>query len=54
VPLNHALAVFNPNRAEGAALWMRYLANWTVWNHVRTVTSFAAAVLFIVAVYKQV
>jgi uncharacterized membrane protein len=47
VPLNDALAAVNPNSAEGAALWTRYLAHWTAWNHVRTATSFAAAALFI-------
>ena len=50
VPLNNALAAINPNSPEGAALWTRYLANWTAWNHVRTAASFAAAALFIAAV----
>jgi uncharacterized membrane protein len=36
VPLNDALAAINPNSPEGAALWTRYLANWTAWNHMRT------------------
>lgn len=50
VPLNDALAAVNPHSAEGAALWTRYLANWTAWNHVRTAASFGAAALFIAAV----
>jgi uncharacterized membrane protein len=53
VPLNDALAAVNPHSAEGAALWARYLANWTAWNHVRTAASFGAAALFIAAVCMQ-
>ena len=44
VPLNDALA------ADGAAIWDRYIREWTLWNHVRTVTSLAAGVLFMVAI----
>jgi uncharacterized membrane protein len=50
VPLNDALARVDPNSAEGANLWFTYLANWTVWNHVRTVTALAAAGAFIRAI----
>lgn len=49
VPLNDALAVMEPGSIEGAEMWARYLSNWTAWNHVRTVTPLAAAVLFIMA-----
>ncbi len=45
VPLNNELM-----RAEGHAgadAWRRYLAEWTRWNHVRTLSSLAAAALFI-------
>jgi uncharacterized membrane protein len=49
VPLNDALAAVNPHSAEGAALWTRYLAHWTAWNHVRTAACFGAAALFIAA-----
>lgn len=43
VPLNNALA------AGGEANWTRYLASWTTWNHVRTVSCIVAAALFIIA-----
>ena len=43
VPLNNALA------REGGRAWAEYLVAWTRWNHLRTVASFAAAVLFILA-----
>jgi uncharacterized membrane protein len=51
VPLNDALAAVDPASAEGASLWTRYLTNWTLWNHVRTLASLAASALFIVALW---
>jgi uncharacterized membrane protein len=51
VPLNDALAIVKPDSPEGANLWARYLKNWTVWNHVRTVAALAAAALFSIALY---
>ena len=49
VPLNDALAVVNPDSVAGANLWTRYLTDWTLWNHVRTVAAAIAAVLFTLA-----
>jgi uncharacterized membrane protein len=49
VPLNDALAIADPNSTEGAKLWARYLTDWTLWNHVRTVAAFAAATVFTIA-----
>jgi uncharacterized membrane protein len=46
VPLNNALAVVNPDSSESATLWVSYLNNWTFWNHVRTLSSLVAAILF--------
>jgi uncharacterized membrane protein len=51
VPMNEALAVVEPNSTEGASLWTNYLANWTLWNHVRTVAALAAATSFAIALY---
>jgi uncharacterized membrane protein len=50
VPLNNALAATDPASHEAAALWARYLTDWTLWNHVRTVASMAACALFIAAI----
>lgn len=50
VPLNDALAKVDPSSAEGAKLWASYLANWTAWNHVRTVSALAAAGAFTFAI----
>ncbi|MBW4459270.1 MAG: DUF1772 domain-containing protein [Nodosilinea sp. WJT8-NPBG4] len=49
VPLNNALAAVRPNSAEGATLWAKYLTNWTLWNHVRTVAALAAAALLTIS-----
>ncbi len=43
VPLNDRLARVEPESSEGASLWTFYLSRWTVWNHVRTAASLAAA-----------
>jgi uncharacterized membrane protein len=50
VPLNDALAAADPSSSEGAALWARYLKDWTFWNHLRTIASLAASVLFTIAI----
>jgi uncharacterized membrane protein len=46
VPLNDALAVVKPNSTEGTTLWAKYLTNWAFWNHMRTISSLAAAAVF--------
>lgn len=53
VPLNNALAAVAPASPEGAALWTRYLSEWTFWNHVRTGLPLLAAALFIVGLLLQ-
>ncbi len=49
VPLNNALAVIEPASGEGATVWARYLKDWTLWNHVRTVACTVATIFFIAA-----
>jgi uncharacterized membrane protein len=49
VPLNNALAAVTMGTPEAAALWTRYLDEWTLWNTVRTVAPVISAVLFTVA-----
>jgi uncharacterized membrane protein len=53
VPLNNALAAANATDPQTAALWARYLKDWTFWNHVRTITSLAASALFIAAIASR-
>jgi uncharacterized membrane protein len=47
VPKNNALASVAPADPASAVLWTDYLASWTTWNHVRTVTSLASLSLLI-------
>lgn len=47
VPMNNALASLSPTDPDRAVRWADYLANWTTWNHVRTIASLAAAVMLI-------
>jgi len=49
VPRNEALAKLAPTDPNSASFWSGYIANWTAWNHVRTVAAFAAAASFSVA-----
>jgi uncharacterized membrane protein len=53
VPRNNALARADAASTEGAALWRRYLVEWTAWNHVRTATSLAATACLVVALIRR-
>jgi uncharacterized membrane protein len=50
VPLNDALASINPQGSDSSTFWASYLQNWTFWNHVRGLASFAACAVFIRAI----
>jgi uncharacterized membrane protein len=49
VPRNNALATVDPNGANAASQWDRYVRGWTAWNHVRTVSPLAAAAILTIA-----
>lgn len=49
VPRNEALARVDASNPEAARAWRGYVTGWTRWNHVRTITAFAAAVSFTIA-----
>jgi uncharacterized membrane protein len=49
VPLNNALANVTQESRTGMAIWNDYLRRWTLWNHLRTVSSLGAAALFVCA-----
>ena len=49
VPRNDALATVDPESAEAASVWSKYIREWTAWNHMRTVAALAAAVLLTIA-----
>jgi uncharacterized membrane protein len=50
VPLNNALATVDASGPAGAALWGRYLKEWTLWNHARTIACTTASALYIAAI----
>jgi uncharacterized membrane protein len=54
VPLNDGLARVQVGTADARAYWGRFLAEWLVWNHVRTVASFAAGIFFVYAMIMRV
>jgi uncharacterized membrane protein len=47
VPLNDALASIDPQSSDSPTFWADYLQNWTFWNHIRGLASFAACAAFI-------
>jgi uncharacterized membrane protein len=53
IPLNDALASVAPGSPDSAALWARYLADWTVWNHIRTAAALAAAAALTLALCSR-
>jgi uncharacterized membrane protein len=52
VPLNEALAIADPDSANSASLWANYLTNWTIWNHVRTISALFASAAITIALYE--
>ena len=53
VPRNDALALVDPKSSGAAAAWHHYVRNWTVWNHVRTLTSIAGATMLVLALNAE-
>lgn len=54
VPLNNALAIVKLDSPEGANLWAKYLTNWTLWNHIRTIAALAATAALTIALCDRV
>lgn len=52
VPLNDALAAAGDGPGS-AATWARYLRDWTMWNHVRTLSSVVALGLYVAALMQR-
>ena len=53
VPRNDALARVDPESAEGARYWERYLREWIPGNHVRTLACLAAAATLTIALCRR-
>ncbi len=49
VPRNETLLKLDAGTPEAADYWQTYVREWTVWNHVRTAASAAAAVAYVLA-----
>jgi uncharacterized membrane protein len=49
VPRNDAIAKLDPNSPDAAGAWNRYVKEWTAANHIRTLSSLAAATLLTIA-----
>lgn len=47
VPLNNALDQAPLTQEVGIEVWQRYLSEWVMWNHVRTVATTIATALFV-------
>ncbi len=52
VPKNEILAKVDVLDVDAKNIWLNYIATWTKWNHIRTMTSLSAAVCFGVGLYK--
>jgi uncharacterized membrane protein len=52
VPRNDALARIDASNSEAVRAWRDYVASWTRWNPVRTITALAAAVSFTIALCR--
>jgi len=52
VPLNNTLAAVGPAATDAAPVWARYLREWTMWNHLRTLSSTAAFALYVAAIVQ--
>ena len=50
IPLNNRLAQIHPTSEEMTLFWAFYVAKWSKWNHVRTITAMAATALLVVAI----
>lgn len=53
VPRNEALATLAPTDPAAAEAWTRYLREWIVGNHVRTLAALGAAACFTLALLRR-
>jgi len=53
VPLNNQLAAMSATDPAIRDVWNHYLDRWTMWNHVRTVSSMVASLLYTVGLMQN-
>lgn len=46
IPLNNLLAEIQTSSPDAGDIWSKYLTDWSLWNHVRTVGAVISTVLF--------
>jgi uncharacterized membrane protein len=49
IPRNNVLAALDPVSSSSVSIWREYLISWTNWNHVRSISTVAAATAFTIA-----
>ena len=49
VPQNNKLAATSPTGKDAEEVWSHYLTEWTKWNHLRWISSLAAAAVLTIA-----
>lgn len=54
VPLNDQLAALDAHAAASSDVWLAYVRDWTLWNHVRTVAALIAALVLGVSALAKV
>lgn len=50
VPLNNVLAAVDPKNGE--AVWLSYVRQWTMWNHVRAISGLVGAAMLTIAIVR--
>ena len=50
VPQNNKLASTDPTATDAEEVWSHYLTEWTRWNHVRWISSLAAAAVLTISI----
>jgi uncharacterized membrane protein len=49
IPRNNVLAGLDPSNTDSINIWREYLVSWTNWNHIRSISTLAAATAFTIA-----
>lgn len=52
IPLNDSLARVDAASVDGALFWVRFLAGWTAWNHLRAMSSVLAMAAYVFALLR--
>ena len=53
VPLNNMLAGVQSSTLQANDIWLRFLNEWTFWNHVRTVASAISAIMLTLILIRR-